>query len=798
MKRLAKQLAPLLCQLSEVLKSNLLQETYDQQKVNIYRDMSYEEFCSEVVTLVPYLYFLSNKLRRPVSPDPIAAAILQDVAACKDKTPWKEIYTLIDSTSVKESDRDPGLHFYEEMMAAYDQASRRKLGVYYTPQPIVDFIVRGVEDILIDKFNLPEGFASTKVKALDFAAGTGAFITTMVRKAVSKGVPGDHIADRFTGFEYSLTPACVANVNLASESKRCTGSLVKVADTLKNPTLPTGMGDALVIVGNPPYNGHSRNNGEFITNLIKDYRFIDGQPLNEKKNGLNDDYVKFIRFAQNKMDQVEEGVVGIITNHGFLDNPTFRGMRQSLLETFQQIYILNLHGNVKKRDKSSQGLKDGNIFNVQQGVCITFFIKKPKLEQKIYYADLRGTKDEKFQFCDEKTLLSINWKQLQPTSPNYLFIPFDNRMGEKYNEYWSLRDIFAQNSSGVKTDRDSLTIDFNEEELMRRVKEFSSLPTEIARTKYNLGKDSRDWKISYAQKSLKESNLSPEHLCDINYRPFDTRKIYYNRHSRGFISQPAYKIMRHMLIDENIGLTFVRQIKAGAWQHSFVTKNLMESAYISNKTGEFNYIAPLYCFLDSSSEALSMGPNKIENLTSSFRQWIDQHYQYRYSPEKILGYIYAILHSPTYREAYHEFLKMDFPRVPFAKHPRTFEKLSALGWDMVQVHLMKRVPKYGLGKYVGTGDSQVTKIIHCDKDQKVYINHSQSFSNVPLKLWEFQIGGYQVLRKYLTSRKGRIMSTEEIKNFENIVNILAFTDNQMRTIDAEYVQAEFLIDLHRA
>jgi len=537
--------------------------------------------------------------------------------------------------------------------------------------------------------------------------------------------------------------------------------------------------DILVIVGNPPYSAVSRND---TPGLINAYKEIDGKPLNERKHWLNDDYVKFIRFAQEKMDKVEEGIVGVITNHGFLDNPTFRGMRQSLMKTFAQIYTLNLHGSVTKREKGPNGSTDENVFDIKQGVCITFFVKKKGLDPKICYADLWGKRDEKFRFCHNETIKSIEWKELHPTSPQYYFIPWEG--GEKedrYQSYCSLKGIFKETSGGVVTSRDSLTIDFEENVLISRLRDFASLPIETAREKYKLGKDSRDWKVSFAQKSLQDAKLSPENVKNIHYRPFDIRKIYYTHRSSGFISYPRYNIMYHMLAGENVGLCAARDFRAvdsGQFSVGLITSHLVEGNLLTMGGGS---LFPLYLY--------SSHLQKQENITPAFRQWIDDHYGRAYTPEEILGYIYAVLHSPDYRVRYLEFLKRDFPRIPFVDDHHSFEQLSLLGSELIQTHLMKDIPSLGLGNYCGQGNHTVEKMFYSSDDGKLSINPTQYFSDVKKDVWEFRIGGYQVLSKYLKSRKGRQLSQDEITNVENVVNILAFTIQQMKKIDAIYQKA---------
>ena len=549
----------------------------------------------------------------------------------------------------------------------------------------------------------------------------------------------------------------------------------------------------LVITGNLPYSGHSRNTGKWITDLIDTYKTVDDKPLGEKNpKWLQDDYVKFIRFAQWKMDQVEEGVVGLITNHSFLDNPTFRGMRQSLMQTFNQMYLMDLHGNTKKKERSPEGSKDENVFDIEQGVAISLLVKKKGLSPAAYHADLWGNRNAKYRALLETEKDTVEWTELHPSSPFYLFIPQDEALREEYERGWGMTEIFPVNSVGITTARDRLTIQYTEEEIWKTVQDFTALPVEEARLKYGLGKDARDWKVALAQQDLEDSELSQDHIVPIAYRPFDMRCTYYTGHSRGFHCRPRGKVMYHMLAGANLGLCASRgKETGGGWEHVFCCNQIIQHHTVSLK--EVNYLFPLYCYPPPEGQAKRtntlfeegdpfQGKERIENLSSKFRAFVDVKYKHHYRPEEILGYIYAVLHSPTYRQKYLDFLKIDFPRIPFVDDREAFETLSQLGWELMQAHLLKTIPD-ALTVDVTAGDFRVEKPRHDSRHERLYINKTQYFSPVPQDVWEFHIGGYQVLDKYLKSRKGRILSLDEIENIQNVVNVLRFTIDQMERID---------------
>ena len=724
--------------------------------------------------------------------------------------------------------KDPYVYFYEDFLKAYDKDTRKGRGVYYTPPPVVNFIVRAVHDILKDTFGITQGLADRKrVTVLDFATGTGTFLLEVLQQifeTVSEGIRAqivkEHVLKNLYGFEYLIAPYTVAHLKLSQflndkgyamqPGERLNIYLTNTLEPIepqRNLLLPALSREVkaaqeikekpvLVTTGNPPYSGHSKNKGKWITDLIDTYKQVDGKPLGEKNpKWLQDDYVKFIRFAQWKMEQVEEGVVGIITNHSFLDNPTFRGMRQSLMHTFNQMYLMDLHGNTKKKERTPEGGTDENVFDIEQGVAISLLVKKKGLSPAVYHADLWGNRQGKYRALLETEKDAVEWTELHPSSPFYLFIPQDEASREEYEQGWRVTDIFPVNSVGITTARDRLTIQHSEDAIWKTVQDFAALPVEEARQKYELGNDARDWKIALAQRDLEDSGLSQDHIVPIAYRPFDTRHTYYTGHSRGFHCMPRGKVMYHMLAGENLGLCASRgKETGGGWEHVFCCDRIIQHHTVSLK--EVNYLFPLYLYPPPEGREKSkrglfedidpfQGKERIENLSPKFRAFIDAKYKHHYSPEEILGYIYAVLHNPTYRETYLDFLKIDFPRIPFVNQGKTFEALSALGCELMQAHLLKTIPN-ALTVDVTAGDFEVEKPGYDPQHERLHINKTQYFSPVPADVWAFHIGGYQVLDKYLKSRKGRTLSLDEIENVQNVVNVLRFTIDQMRRIDVRW------------
>jgi predicted helicase len=724
-------------------------------------------------------------------------------------------------------ERDPFIYFYEGYLRAYDKETSKGRGVYYTPPPIVNFIVRAVDDIFKESFDIRDGLADNqRVTVLDFACGTGTFLLEVFQRIFDNiGGPEsgradlivrDHLLKNLFGFEYLIAPYTIAHLKLSQYLKDQNHPLknderlqVFLTNTLE-PIHPephfllpaiTAETEAaqtvkdqpiLVITGNPPYSGHSRNKGVWISAAINGYKFTTEldeagreikKPLGERNpKWLNDDYVKFIRFAQLKMDAVAEGVVGIITNHSWLDNPTFRGMRQSLMRSFEQIYILDLHGNAKKKEHAPDGSKDENVFDIEQGVAISLFVKRPGLERGVWRGDLWGKRLEKYKAVAEGTLKSVDLSAIEPTASHYLYHYQDTDIRAEYEQGVPVPDILSVSSVGVVTSRDRLAIHFTRQDLLHTVRNFIALDAEDARKAYSLGKDVQDWKVAWAQEDVRASGPSDNCAVPVLYRPFDTRWTYFTGKSSGFLVRPRPTTMRNMLRGDNIGLITSRLTKGETFQHAQVTDHICEVICMSPKTSNNGFLFPLYLCSDDGKRS--------ENLSLNFRAFIDARYEHHYTPEEILGYIYAVLHAPTYRTRYAEFLRIDFPRVPFPGSADDFEKLSKLGWAMVQAHLLRELPRKKLAEYHGKGDHTVEEVRYSPQERSIWINKTQSFKPVPQAVWDFHIGGYQVLDKYLKSRKGRVLSLDEINHVSAIADSLAFTIEQMAKIDKAY-QAAF-------
>ncbi len=714
---------------------------------------------------------------------------------------------------------DPVIHFYEDFLDEYDPKLRKKMGAYYTPLPVVQFIMRSVDQILKKEFKLRSGLADTskledgknhKVQVLDPAVGTGTFISAVIgeiyKKFLKSGQKGrwptyvhNDLLPRLHGFELMMAPYTIAHLKL-SMAFRETGfkyfsnrlgiyltNSLESADDEQQDMFAFGLAESIaeeskeaakikkdtpimVVLGNPPYSVSSQNKGEWITNLIKEYK----KDLNERNiQPLSDDYIKFIRFAEHFIEKNGTGVVAMITNNSFIDGIIHRQMRKHLLETFDDIYVLDLHGNSKKKETAPDGGKDENVFDIQQGVAISLFVRTSNDKDglgTVHHADLYGEREKKFDFLNKNDMGKIKWKKLKNRDPHYFFVPKDFELIEEYNSGFQTSELFVTSAVGVVTARDSFTIKETKAEVREVIENFLSMPVEDARVKYGLGKDVRDWTLSSARLDLQENYPNNGSLTSILYRPFDFRYTFYTGRTKGFYSYPRDEVMKHYIIGENVGLILSKQFGSHKYFICLATKLINDK---SSQPFAPYYNHPLYVYLENGTRK----PNLNKGILDKVQKIIG-----KVTPEEIFDYIYAVLHSPTYRERYKEFLKIDFPRVPYPKDKKIFNKLVKIGSQLRELHLMESAKLDKLiTTYPESGSDTVKKIEY--KDGKVYINKDQYFGKVPEIAWEFYIGGYQPAQKWLKDRKDRTLTNEEIEHYQKIIVALVETDKLMKKVD---------------
>lgn len=937
---------------------------------------------------------------------------------------------------------DPIIHFYETFLAEYDPKLRKARGVWYTPAPVVNFIVRAVDDILKSEFDLPQGLADIsktkikvdtqtpdqrsatgfkqidkevhKVQILDPATGTGTFLAEVI-KHINKKFEGqegiwsnyveNHLLPRLNGFELLMASYAMAHLQLnllltekgytptsdqrlrvyltnsLEEFDEDTGTLfanwlsseANEANQIKRDT------PVMCIIGNPPYSGESANKGDWIMDLMEDYKTEPGgkEKLKERNpKWINDDYVKFLRYGQHFIEKNGSGVLAFINPHGFLDNPTFRGMRWNLLKTYDKIYTIDLHGNAKKKETAPDGSVDENVFDIQQGVSINLFIKTGKKNPndlgKVFHFDLYGNRSHKYDFLINNSLKTIKFNELPNVAPMYFMVEKDFEAQKSYDLGFKVNKLFTVNSVGIVTARDNFTIHKTKEKLIKTIDEFLNLEDENARSKFNLGKDVRDWKVAYAKKDLNFHYPNNDKIIKTSYRLFDNRWTFFTGNSKGFHCYPRTEVMQHFLKHPNLGIALCKQFKSGdVYQHVFITNKIIESSFVSNKTSEITSLFPLYLYPettnqqsieDSENSSQVRTPNldpdiinkieerlgltfvpekdspslkgcvqggvahdstthaamkineveiqrnfindlpynsKLKQLAKDKRKegilsevlfWQQVHkgkfhnidfdrqrvignyivdfyvkslgliieidgdshihkeeydaerqayleslglkvYRIQdveikknleqvmhvledyiiaeygekatpvfdhpsrgeFAPIDLLDYIYAVLHSPSYREKYKEFLKIDFPRVPYPNDQDTFWKLVKLGGEIRQIHLLEspKVEQY-ITRYPKDGDNVVSRSITKGSPGfvatenglgNVFINDEQYFENVPEVAWEFYIGGYQPAQKWLKDRRNRALDFDDILHYQKIIVALTETDRLMKEID---------------
>ncbi len=767
---------------------------------------------------------------------------------------------------------DPIIHFYETFLSEYDPKLRKARGVWYTPAPVVNFIVRAVDDILKTEFDLPNGLADTsktkikvnlqatdrrytnntktieqevhKVQILDPATGTGTFLAEVVKHIHQKfeGQQGiwsnyveTHLLPRLNGFELLMASYAMAHLKLdllLTETgytpltpeggiKTVQRLRVYLTNSLEEHHQDTGTlfanwlsseaneanhikrdAPVMCVIGNPPYSVSSSNKSEWIETLTADYK----KDLNERNiQPLSDDYIKFIRFGQHFIDKNTEGVLAYISNNSFLDGIIHRQMRKNLLESFDKIYIIDLHGNAKKKEVCSDGSADQNVFDIMQGVSINIFIKTGKKKKnelgKVFHYDLQGKREFKYDFLNLNTLTSFKWNDLDSNKPNFFFVNKNFKDRGIYEQGFKIDELFLQNNAGLATEFDELAIKNSRQEAVILLKNLQDFTASDIISKYHLNAK----KIEKIENAIKDIRTNNPIITTIDYRPFDFKYTIYTGASNGFMGRPRDGIMKHML-KKNIALLTCRQQTSFDFQHVFISNKISERCSVSLQTGEVNYIFPLYLYSESKdlfstqTRTPNLNPDILQQITEGVglqfvaeketgnvcfannNDELRDEYKQTFAPIDVLDYIYAVLHSPDYRDKYKEFLKIDFPRVPYPKDAATFWQLVKLGGALRQILLLESpiVEKY-ITQYPIDGNNEVTKPVY--QDGKVCINDTQYFDNVPEVAWQFYIGGYQPAQKWLKDRRGRTLEFDDILHYQKIIVALTETDRLMQAIN---------------
>lgn len=755
-----------------------------------------------------------------------------------------EIESLLNHTDLSEIGRDfahrlgredPVVHFYETFLREYDPKRREVRGVYYTPEPVVSYIVRSIDWLLKEKFGKRLGLADESVYILDPACGTGTFLfetikvihATVVReqgKGAWNGYVREKLLPRLFGFELLMAPYTIAHMKLAIELRETgydfagderlgiylTNTLEeareRVQQVLGYEELEKERRDAdavkrheeiMVVLGNPPYSVYSANKNRYIDSLMETYKHAVRSETQIAP--LADDYIKFIRFAHERIDQTGHGIVGMITNHTWLSGLIHRGMREELLRTFTRISALDLHGNSRFGERPPQGQVDENVFDIQQGVAIWFLELAPDSDpgSKVQHDDLWGTRSSKYAALSERSVADGPWRDLTPTAPFFFFVPKDLRLQDEYDNGWRVADAFPAYVSGVQTKRDEFVIDMEREALEARMRDFGDSArsdAEVAR-RYRLH-DTRDWSIANARGLVRAEAQASYPIVPCVHRVFDLRFMYY---SGSVIEYPRAE-MRHLLSD-NLALVSTRRIRTPDFSHVSVAATVVNKVALSSMDDCF--VFPLYLY--PSEGTLEVGAGRRANLNPQFVAEMEAKLGLRFipdgqgdltqtfGPEDVFYYAYAVFHSPTYRERYAELLKIDFPRLPLTSDRALFAKLVAKGKRLVALHLMREEGRVGeRPRFPVGGEDGVERVRYVEAQAtdetpvplgRVYINPKQYFEGVEKEVWEFHIGGYQVCEKWLKDRKGRKLSHDDISHYQKIVLALRETREIMREID---------------
>lgn len=788
----------------------------------------------------------------------------------------------------KNPEEDPVIHFYELFLKEYDAKKRMARGVFYTPKPVVSFIVRSVDELLRTDFGLKYGLADTTtwgemvaqnkdikipegtapdtpfVQILDPATGTGTFLVeaidliykTLTEKWKAEGrlelefpklwndyVP-KYLLPRLYGYELMMAPYAIAHMKIGLKlhehgynfecDERARVYLTNALEPAKtfqmSFDIPALAHEAeavntikrvqrfTVVIGNPPYSKLSGKAGPWISDLLHgknrsspaDYYSVAGVPMGETTIWLQDDYIRFTRLSHCHIDNSGVGIHGFISNSGYLDNPTLRGMRHNLADSFSKLFLLDLHGNTKRGETGSGGVKDKNVFEIQQGVAIGIFVKGISCnESTILHADLWGQREQKYNVLGKTSTSDLDWNEVNWEEPQYLFIPTDSTYGGEYKSGWKVTDIFPAYHSGIITKRDSLTIHWTPKDVLRTVSDFMKLPPEQARDEYHLPQDVRDWKVEWAQEDLRQAGLSRNKVVPILYRPFDIRFTYFTGKSRGFVGWPVPDYTRTMSEMDNIALVTTRMTKGETFQHILISSHMAEVICLSAKTSNNGFVFPLYppkipddslLFKDSYSleevtlQRANFAPAYLKLVSDQLGLVFTPHdigtSVESFSPKDLFFYVVSVLHSPAYRDRYKEFLRRDFPRVPLPGGLELFRDFVRLGSELVALHLMES-PKLDdhITILVGSSDFQVEKASYSDGTVWLDKAKTYGFNGVPEDVWNFHIGGYQVCQKWLKSRgpkkgkPGRTLTDEDKVHYQKIVVALSETIRIMSEID---------------
>lgn len=755
---------------------------------------------------------------------------------------------------------DPVIHFYEEFLTAYDKMQKVQRGVYYTPQPVVNFIVRAVDTIIKQGFGLEDGLASTETKTikimrqskrrvgyyytqvedseevpaiqvLDPATGTGTFIRQTILqiyenfKEKNKGLSADdlkkawnayvpvHLLPRINAFELMMAPYAVAHMKLAmilrdtgyefgsenrlnvyltnslEEPGNSDGQLTLWSDPLATESISANAvkkNEGInVIIGNPPYSGESANKGSWIMGLMEDYKKEPGGEIKlQEKNPkwLNDDYVKFIRYAQHFATKAGAGIIAYICPHGFLTNPTFRGMRWNLYKEFSKLYVVDLHGNSRKKEVCADGSKDENVFDIQQGVCILIAVKERKSSRScdVYRYDIQGTREKKYEWLNNATMESIAWSTIDVDKKSYIFDIRDLSSAGVYETGFSVKDAFVVNSMGVTTGCDSILVDAQKEALERRIERLrdKQVDDQVIADEFFGGKSQG---VASMRACLMKSDPTAC-IRKVCYRPFDNRFLYYYPNA---LARPRVEVMKHLSNGRNLALCIIK-VNRDIHFLPYVTNEITDKTLLSSKDNA--NVFPLFLFNDQ-----SFGEQIVPNFNHQFLREFEDKLGLQFKVEgaevdsaftatDLFDYILCVLYSPSYNNRFSDLLMSDFPRIPYPESKAMFWGFVKLGQLLREKCLMRSKQDKSRYFFSGDGNCRVEKAFFSNRT--IFINKAQGFYEVSEELWNAFIAGYQPLQKWMKDRKGLVLSAADISHYCFMIETIEDIIEIMKQIDA--------------
>lgn len=789
---------------------------------NTPEDFSREEAARLIPKTNPFLRRIFNNIAG-IDLDDRVAWIVDDLVETFAAT---DVAKVMKDYGRNDHRNDPMVHFYEDFLTRYDAQLRKDMGVWYTMKPVVGFIVRSVHELLRSLFNMPLGLADTskittkdkrqihRLQILDIATGTATFIAEVIMVVYdvigkrNAGLWQDYVEKelkpRLNGFEIMMAPYTIAHLKIdmilnetGYDSTNGRRLNIFLTNSLEPPSPePRTLFNAIsmeaeeadkvkrdkpvmVVVGNPPYNISSTNKGKWIMQLIEDYK----RNLNERNiQPLSDDYIKFIRLAQYYICKNGSGIVGYITNNTYIDGIIHRQMRKSLLEDFDKIYILDLHGNAKKRETAPDGGKDENVFNIMQGVAIALFVKTGQKKKgqlaEVWHSELYGRRDYKFETLDNNDVNSIKWTKLNPIEPYYFFTPKDFSQQEEYEKGFKIDELFVKYNNGIESGKDDFFFGFERKTYVDFVRDCFN-----DKQLYSQKLGFKDTDNFHLFTNFMNSSFEETKIVEVNYRPFDIRYCYYDESLQ---RRPAYEIMKNMLKGD-IALLVPRQVSSD-FHHVFISTS-PTNCNLTGTAKKFGSapIFPLYIYRDFNGKEEKV-PNFRPEIFNRIADGLGMSHE-ELKPEDLLCYIYAVLHSPQYREKYKEFLKIDFPRVPYPKDKTRFNELVALGRQLIDLHLMRNADSWDVATGFPESGTNTVERYEFEPDGgdgkhgKVWINDAQHFSDVSSTAWNAYIGGYQPAQKWLKDRRGRHLTYDDIIHYERIIYVLDATNDIMQTLD---------------